>query len=240
MNSGSPVPISPHATGLPDPAQKVTVRELAGSPATSSGPTEFLPHLWRAQFTWNKIRQQNRNPLLTMNIGADGLKTGFTQDGGYGLVGSAVQNDLRLIVVVNGLKTAKDRAEEAKKLVEFGFRGLDQRSLFDRRAGGGLCEAVWRRLVLGRTGRGRRDRRADAEKFAGPAGRQNSLFRPGAGARQSLASRSVRCRSFAAIMLSPRPAVCRRARGAWHAVPAGFRRCFRTGDRALSVCPKKL
>ena len=51
------------------------------------------------EFTWNKIRQQNRNPLLAMDIGADGLKTGFTKEAGYGLVGSAVQNGLRLIVV---------------------------------------------------------------------------------------------------------------------------------------------
>ena len=57
------------------------------------------------EFTWNKIRQQNRNPLLgDESIGADGLKTGFTKEAGYGLVGSAVQNGLRLIVVVNGLE----------------------------------------------------------------------------------------------------------------------------------------
>jgi serine-type D-Ala-D-Ala carboxypeptidase (penicillin-binding protein 5/6) len=120
-----------NATGLPAPAQKVTVRELA---RLARHIIRTYPNFYRIygehEFTWNKIRQQNRNPLLTMNIGADGLKTGFTQDGGYGLVGSAVQNDLRLIVVVNGLKSAKERAEEAKKLVEFGFRGFDQRSLF--------------------------------------------------------------------------------------------------------------
>lgn len=120
-----------NSTGLPDPAQKVTVRELA---RLARHIIRTYPNFYRIygehEFTWNKIRQQNRNPLLTMNIGADGLKTGFTQEGGYGLVGSAVQNALRLIVVVNGLKSAKDRAEEAKKLLEFGFRGFDQRSLF--------------------------------------------------------------------------------------------------------------
>ena len=65
-----------------------------------------------------------------MSIGADGLKTGFTKEAGYGLVGSAVQNGLRLIVVVNGAKTAKERAEEAKKLLEWGFRNFEQRMLF--------------------------------------------------------------------------------------------------------------
>jgi D-alanyl-D-alanine carboxypeptidase (penicillin-binding protein 5/6) len=82
------------------------------------------------EFTWNKIRQLNRNPLLTMNIGADGLKTGFTKEGGYGLVGSAVQNGMRLIVVVNGTKTDKERAEEGKKLLEWGFHNFQPETLF--------------------------------------------------------------------------------------------------------------
>ena len=65
-----------------------------------------------------------------MSVGADGLKTGFTKEAGYGLVGSAVQNGLRLIVVVNGLKSAKERADEGKKLLEWGFRNFEQRTLF--------------------------------------------------------------------------------------------------------------
>ena len=120
-----------NSTGLPDPAQKVTVRELARlARHIISAYPDFYRYFGEHEFNWNKIRQQNRNPLLTMNLGADGLKTGFTQDGGYGLVGSAVQNGLRLIVVVNGLKTAKDRADEAKKLLEFGYRGFESKSLF--------------------------------------------------------------------------------------------------------------
>jgi D-alanyl-D-alanine carboxypeptidase (penicillin-binding protein 5/6) len=82
------------------------------------------------EYTWNKIRQFNRNPLLAMSIGADGLKTGFTKEAGYGLVGSAVQNGLRLIVVVNGEKSAKERGDDAKKLLEWGFRSFEQRILF--------------------------------------------------------------------------------------------------------------
>ena len=65
-----------------------------------------------------------------MNVGADGMKTGFTKEAGYGLVGSAVQNGLRLIVVVNGLSSANARADEAKKLLEWGYRNFDQRILF--------------------------------------------------------------------------------------------------------------
>ncbi|MGC1466846.1 MAG: D-alanyl-D-alanine carboxypeptidase, partial [Pseudolabrys sp.] len=91
---------------------------------------KFYPTFSEREFTWNKIKQPNRNPLLTMEIGADGLKTGYTKDAGYGLVGSAVQNGLRLIAVVNGLKTPKERAEEGKKLLEWGFRNFEMRPLF--------------------------------------------------------------------------------------------------------------
>jgi serine-type D-Ala-D-Ala carboxypeptidase (penicillin-binding protein 5/6) len=121
-----------NSTGLPDPAQKVTVRELArlARHIIRTYP-EFYRYYGEHEFTWNKIRQQNRNPLLTLNLGADGMKTGFTQDGGYGMVGSALQNGTRLIVVVNGLKTAKDRADEAKKILEFGYRGFESKRLFD-------------------------------------------------------------------------------------------------------------
>jgi serine-type D-Ala-D-Ala carboxypeptidase (penicillin-binding protein 5/6) len=82
------------------------------------------------EFTWNKIKQQNRNPLLGLGIGADGFKTGYTAEAGYNLVGSAIQNGLRLIVVVAGAKTPKERADEAKKLLDWGFKGFDFRLLF--------------------------------------------------------------------------------------------------------------
>src|SRR5450830_221863 len=120
-----------NSNGLPDPGTQVTTRELSilARHIIRSYP-EFYPIYSEREFAWNKIRQQNRNPLLTMSIGADGMKTGFTKEAGYGLVGSAVQNSLRLIVVVNGLKTAKERADEAKKLLEWGFRSFEQRVLF--------------------------------------------------------------------------------------------------------------
>ncbi len=121
-----------NSTGLPDPEQRVTVREL-GKLARHIIHTypEFYKWYGEKDFTWNKIRQSNRNPLLAMNIGADGLKTGFTKEAGYGLVGSAVQNDLRLIVVVNGLKSANERADEARRLLNFGFNGFESRVLFE-------------------------------------------------------------------------------------------------------------
>jgi D-alanyl-D-alanine carboxypeptidase (penicillin-binding protein 5/6) len=120
-----------NSNGLPDPGTQVTTRELAllARHIILDYP-KFYELFGQREFTWNKIRQQNRNPLLPMEIGADGLKTGFTNDAGYGLVGSAVQNGLRLIVVVNGLKTAKERAEDAKKLLEWGFKTFERRLLF--------------------------------------------------------------------------------------------------------------
>ena len=120
-----------NSNGLPDPGEQVTTREL-GMLARHIIRTypDFYQLFGQADYTWNKIRQQNRNPLLGAMAGADGLKTGFTKEAGYGLVGSAVQNGLRLIVVVNGVATAKERADEAKKLLEWGFRNFEQRLLF--------------------------------------------------------------------------------------------------------------
>lgn len=120
-----------NSNGLPDPGNKMTVREL-GMLARHIILTypDYYKLFNEREFTWNKIRQQNRNPLLTMLEGADGLKTGFTKEGGYGLVGSAVQNGMRLIVVVNGLGDPDDRASEAKKILEWGFRNFEARTLF--------------------------------------------------------------------------------------------------------------
>jgi serine-type D-Ala-D-Ala carboxypeptidase (penicillin-binding protein 5/6) len=117
--------------GKPDPRERVTARELALLAAHLIGDyPEYYRYFGETEFTWNKVRQLNRNPLLTMDLGADGLKTGEITESGYGLVGSAVQNGQRLIVVVNGLKTMADRAEEARKLLLWGFRSFDARTLF--------------------------------------------------------------------------------------------------------------
>jgi D-alanyl-D-alanine carboxypeptidase (penicillin-binding protein 5/6) len=120
-----------NSNGLPDPGNKMTVRELAklARYVIQTYP-EFYKLFGEREFTWNKIRQQNRNPLLLSLEGADGLKTGYTKDGGYGMVGSAVQNGLRLIVVVNGLEDPDDRASEAKKMLEWGYRNFEARTLF--------------------------------------------------------------------------------------------------------------
>jgi D-alanyl-D-alanine carboxypeptidase (penicillin-binding protein 5/6) len=118
-------------TGLPDPKMRVTAREMAviARHIVNTYP-QYYKWFSEREFTWNKIRQQNRNPLLGTVEGADGMKTGSTNEAGYSLVGSATRNGLRLIVVVMGLKNAKDRQDEAKKLLEYGFREFDTRILF--------------------------------------------------------------------------------------------------------------
>jgi D-alanyl-D-alanine carboxypeptidase (penicillin-binding protein 5/6) len=120
-----------NSNGLPDPGNKMTVRELATlARHIILDYPEFYKLFGEREFTWNKIRQQNRNPLLNSMEGADGLKTGYTKEGGYGMVGSVVQNGTRLIVVVNGLEDPDDRATEAKKMLEWGFRNFETRTLF--------------------------------------------------------------------------------------------------------------
>ena len=120
-----------NSNGLPDPGNKMTVRELAtlARYIIQTYP-EFYKLFGEKEFTWNKIRQPNRNPLLNSLDGADGLKTGFTKEGGYGMVGSAVQNGVRLIVAINGLDDPDDRATEAKKMLEWGFRNFEVRTVF--------------------------------------------------------------------------------------------------------------
>jgi serine-type D-Ala-D-Ala carboxypeptidase (penicillin-binding protein 5/6) len=128
---GMPRSTFSNSNGLPDPGNRMTVRELAKlSRYIIQTYPDFYKLFGEKEFTWNKIRQQNRNPLLNSLEGADGLKTGYTKEGGYGMVGSAVQNGVRLIAVINGLDDPDDRASEAKKLLEWGFRNFEVRTLF--------------------------------------------------------------------------------------------------------------
>jgi D-alanyl-D-alanine carboxypeptidase (penicillin-binding protein 5/6) len=120
-----------NSTGSSDPNLRVTAREMAElvRHIIHTYP-DFYPYFSQRDFTWNNIHQQNRNPLLGMGIGADGLKTGETSEAGFSLVGSAIEDNFRLIVVVTGAKSDKERAEEAKKLLEFGFHDFQARVLF--------------------------------------------------------------------------------------------------------------
>jgi len=119
-------------TGYEDPAQYSSARDLA----TLTGYLirefpEFYKIYAEPEFTWNKIRQLNRNPLLSMNVGADGLTTGSTEESGFGLAGSAVRGGQRLILVINGVETDKLRNDEARKLILWGFDEFERVRLFD-------------------------------------------------------------------------------------------------------------
>ena len=120
-----------NAWGKDDPGQKVTAREMAQLAAhiIKTYP-EYYSYFGEREFVWSKIKQQNRNPLLGMGLGADGLKTGnIDEASGYGLVGSAVQNDQRLILAIYGLRNAKDRSEEARKILQWGFRSFETKAV---------------------------------------------------------------------------------------------------------------
>jgi len=121
-----------NASGLPDLANQMSVREIAKLARfiIKTYPEQYKLFNER-DFTWNKIHQTNRNPLLNALTSADGLKTGFTNEGGYGMVGSAVQNGIRLIVAINGIDDPDDRLTEGKKLLEWGFRNFEVRHLFE-------------------------------------------------------------------------------------------------------------
>ena len=122
-----------NATGLPDPDQYSTARDLALLARYLIATFPEYYHLFSIpEFTWNKIRQPNRNSLVEMGIGVDGLKTGHTEAAGYGSVVSTPEGGRRLIAVVHGLKSMNERAEEGRKLLLWGTRSFDRIPVFPK------------------------------------------------------------------------------------------------------------
>ncbi|TPM41925.1 D-alanyl-D-alanine carboxypeptidase family protein [Mesorhizobium sp. B2-3-4] len=120
-----------NSTGLPADGQQTSVREL----------TQLALHLWREypdfyryyglkDFSWNKISQKNRNPLLAMDIGADGLAVGASEASGFGIVASVSHGGSRVIAAMSGLANDKERAEEARKLLDWGGRSFEKTEIF--------------------------------------------------------------------------------------------------------------
>lgn len=122
-----------NSTGLPDPGHLMSMRDLG---ALARHIILDYPDRYKlygeAKFTWNKIEQQNRNPLLKDYAGADGMKTGFTKEAGYGLVGSVARDGRRLIMVMAGLQSANDRKAESQKLLDWGFRQFKTIDVFEK------------------------------------------------------------------------------------------------------------
>lgn len=120
-----------NSTGLPNPRQLMTARELAElSLHLIRQYPQYYPYFAQREFPYRKHKFYNRNPLIAANIGADGLKTGYTEESGYGLTGSAVRDGRRLVVVVNGLKSSTARKNEASKLLDWGFRNFSKFTLY--------------------------------------------------------------------------------------------------------------
>lgn len=122
-----------NSTGLPDPGHVMSMRDLVllAKHIVYEHPVRYALYSEKG-FTWNKIEQANRNPLLKDYAGADGMKTGFTKEAGYGLVGSVQRDGRRLIMAIAGMKTAGDRKLEAQKLLDWGFRQFKTVDVFEK------------------------------------------------------------------------------------------------------------
>ena len=129
--------------GLPNPDHWMTAHDLATvAMRTIQDFPEFYEIYGEKEFTFNKITQGNRNPLLYKDLGADGLKTGHTEEAGYSMVGSAKRGDRRVLVVLSGLPSSKARAQESERLIEWAFREFSTVPLLS--AGATVEEAgVW-------------------------------------------------------------------------------------------------
>ena len=122
-----------NASGLPDPNLHTTARDLANLARYLIKTYPEYYHIFaEKEFTWNGIKQPNRNSLLEMGIGVDGLKTGHSEESGYGSVVSTTDGGRRLIGVLSGLKTMAERAEEGRKLLNWGTRSFEEVSAFPK------------------------------------------------------------------------------------------------------------
>ena len=132
-----------NATGWPNPNHRMSARDLItlADRLITQFP-EFYNFFQERTFTWANITQKNRNPLLSLGLGADGLKTGHTSEAGYGLVGTARQSDRRVILVVNGLESSAERVVEAERLMNWAFRQFSLETLIN--SGKNVAQAkVW-------------------------------------------------------------------------------------------------
>src|SRR5215470_13342641 len=117
--------------GLPSPDHWMTARDLATlSIRTIKDFPEYYHYYGQMDYEFNNIRQGNRNPLLYKGVGADGLKTGHTEEAGYSLTASVKREDRRIIVVLGGLPTMKARAQESERLIDWAFREFNDYKLF--------------------------------------------------------------------------------------------------------------
>ncbi|MBW8787465.1 MULTISPECIES: D-alanyl-D-alanine carboxypeptidase family protein [Rhizobium] len=120
-----------NSTGLPDGKSKVTAREMVTlAAALQQSYPNLYPYFAQPDFEWNKIFQRNRNPLLGLDLGADGLATGFTEGEGYSIVASVERDGRRLFLALAGIASDKERTEETKRVLEWGLTAFENRQIF--------------------------------------------------------------------------------------------------------------
>ncbi len=132
-----------NSTGWPHPRQLMSAKDLVklATLLITEFP-QYYPMFNEREFTWDGVAQKNRNPLLTLGVGADGLKTGHTEEAGYGLVASAMRGKRRIVMVISGLNSKGERRHEAERLINWAFRAFETRRLYA--AGEGIVDApVW-------------------------------------------------------------------------------------------------
>ncbi|WP_438997009.1 D-alanyl-D-alanine carboxypeptidase family protein [Candidatus Puniceispirillum sp.] len=126
-----------NSTGWPDPELTTTAKDLniLSSALISRFPIDEYPDLYpmfkKKRFEYNGIDQPNRNPLVYGTVGADGLKTGHTKESGYGVVGSAIREGQRVVMVLNGMTSMKQRSAESRRLIDLTFREFKQYRFFE-------------------------------------------------------------------------------------------------------------
>lgn len=123
-----------NSTGWPDEGHLTTAKDLSiiAEKTIRDFPDLYAKYYALTEFTYNGIKQGNRNTLLYKDMGADGMKTGHTDSGGYGIVASAKQGDRRLVLVINGLESSKERDQEATALLNWGFNTFKNYKIFKR------------------------------------------------------------------------------------------------------------
>ncbi|MCY0094977.1 D-alanyl-D-alanine carboxypeptidase family protein [Hoeflea ulvae] len=120
-----------NSSGLPHPDSKVSMKDLVTlARHVQTTYPEFYRYYSQRDFTWNNILQRNRNPLLGLDIGVDGLKTGYTEESGYAIVASINREGRRLFLAMGGMSSERERAEESRKMLEWGIRAFERKSLF--------------------------------------------------------------------------------------------------------------
>lgn len=129
-----------NATGLPDPQNKTTMRDMALlAQHIQANHPDLFKYYSQTEFEWNKILQRNRTPLISANIGVDGFATGFAEGYGFGMVATMKKDGRRVFLALGGLATDKERVEETRKILDWSMTAFEKKRLFE--AGDSVGEA---------------------------------------------------------------------------------------------------